>query len=196
MALATAGAIAIGNFEEAAMLIVIFAGAHFLEEYVDGKSKREITNLLNMNPTEARILYPDGTTKVVPVDQVKVGDTLQVLNGAQVPTDGVVLSGTTAIDESSINGESIPKEKQLVMKYLAVRLMELVPSPWKSRKIVQKQSFQKSCKWSTNHKKFNENSDLDSTLGTKICHDCFSVIPISITSWPIYLWLVLGVKPL
>lgn len=113
MALATAGAIAIGNFEEAAMLIVIFAGAHFLEEYVDGKSKREITNLLNMNPTEARILYPDGTTKVVPVDQVKVGDTLQVLNGAQVPTDGVVLSGTTAIDESSINGESIPKEKTI-----------------------------------------------------------------------------------
>ncbi len=113
MALATAGAIAIGNFEEAAMLIVIFAGAHFLEEYVDGKSKREITNLLNMNPTEAPILYPDGTTKVVPVDQVEVGDTLQVLNGAQVPTDGVVLSGTTAIDESSINGESIPKEKTI-----------------------------------------------------------------------------------
>jgi len=113
MALATAGAIAIGNFEEAAMLIVIFAGAHFLEEYVDGKSKREITNLLNMNPTEARILYTDGSTKVVPVDQIKVGDTLQVLNGDQVPTDGVVLSGSTAIDESSINGESIPKEKSI-----------------------------------------------------------------------------------
>lgn len=113
MALATAGAIAIGNFEEAAMLIVIFAGAHFLEEYVDGKSKREITNLLNLNPTEARVLYSDGSTKVVPVDQVKVGDTLQVLNGAQVPTDGIILSGTTAIDEASINGESMPKEKNV-----------------------------------------------------------------------------------
>lgn len=111
MALATGGAIAIGNFEEAAMLIVIFAGAHFLEEYVDSKSKREITNLLNLNPTEARILNADGSTKVVPVDQVKVGDTLQVLNGAQVPTDGIILSGATAIDEASINGESIPKEK-------------------------------------------------------------------------------------
>lgn len=113
MALATAGAIAIGNFEEAAMLIVIFAGAHFLEEYVDGKSKREITNLLNLNPTEARILNADGSTQVVPVDQVKVGDTLQVLNGAQVPTDGIILNGTTAIDEASINGESIPKEKNV-----------------------------------------------------------------------------------
>lgn len=113
MALATAGAIAIGNFEEAAMLIVIFAGAHFLEEYVDGKSKREITNLLNLNPTEARVLNADGSTQVVPVDRVKVGDTLQVLNGAQVPTDGIILSGTTAIDEASINGESIPKEKNV-----------------------------------------------------------------------------------
>lgn len=111
MALAAAGAIVIGKYEEAAMLIVIFAAAHFLEDYVDGKSKKEITNLLNLNPTEARIIYPDGSTKVVPVDEVKVGDTLQVLNGAQVPTDGVILTGTTSIDESSINGESIPKEK-------------------------------------------------------------------------------------
>lgn len=111
MALAAAGAIVIGKYEEAAMLIVIFAAAHFLEDYVDGKSKKEITNLLNLNPTEARIMYPDGSTKVVPVDEVKVDDTLQVLNGAQVPTDGVILTGTTSIDESSINGESIPKEK-------------------------------------------------------------------------------------
>ncbi|MBU5360465.1 heavy metal translocating P-type ATPase [Enterococcus raffinosus] len=111
MALAAAGAIIIGKYEEAAMLIVIFASAHFLEDYVYGKSKREITNLLNLNPTEARIIAPDGSTKVVPVEEVKIGDTLQVLNGAQVPTDGIVLTGTTAIDESSINGESIPKEK-------------------------------------------------------------------------------------
>lgn len=113
MTIATVGAIIIGNYEEAALLILIFAGAHFLEDYVDGKSKREITNLLNLNPTEARLLYEDGTTKVVPVDQVKVGDILQVLNGAQVPTDGIVINGSTAIDESSINGESIPKEKNI-----------------------------------------------------------------------------------
>lgn len=113
MTIATAGAIIIGNYEEAALLILIFAGAHFLEDYVDGKSKREITNLLNLNPTEARLLYEDGTTKVIPVDQVKVGDILQVLNGAQVPTDGTIINGSTAIDESSINGESIPKEKNI-----------------------------------------------------------------------------------
>ncbi|MDK8502955.1 heavy metal translocating P-type ATPase [Aerococcus sp. UMB1112A] len=111
MVLATAGAMAIGNFEEGALLIVIFAGAHFLEDYVDGKSKREITNLLQMNPTEARLILANGETQLVPVDQVKVGDQLKVLNGDQIPTDGVILSGLTTVDESSINGESMPKEK-------------------------------------------------------------------------------------
>ena len=113
MTLAALGAIAIGNYEEAAMLIVIFAGAHFLEEYVDEKSRKEITNLLNLNPTQARLVLEDNNTKIVPIDKVAIGDKLQVLNGDQVPTDGIILSGTTFIDESSINGESVPKEKTI-----------------------------------------------------------------------------------
>lgn len=111
MTLAALGAIFIGNYEEAAMLIVIFAGAHFLEEYVDEKSRKEITNLLNLNPTQARLVLEDNNTKIIPIDKVEIGDKLQVLNGDQVPTDGIVLSGTTFINESSINGESVPKEK-------------------------------------------------------------------------------------
>nr|WP_218144077.1 heavy metal translocating P-type ATPase [Amphibacillus marinus] len=111
MTLATAGAVAIGNFEEGALLIVIFAAAHFLEEYADGKSKREITNLLKMNPTEARLILTNGSTKIVQVEEVKVGDILQVLNGDQIPTDGIIINGVTSVDESAINGESMPKEK-------------------------------------------------------------------------------------
>lgn len=111
MSLAAVGAIAIGNFEEAALLILIFAGAHFLENYAEGKSKREITALLELNPVEARRLSHDGTVTVVPVDQLKVGDRVQVLNGDQVPTDGQIVTGTANINESSINGESIPREK-------------------------------------------------------------------------------------
>ena len=113
MTLAALGAIAIGNYEEAAMLIVIFAGAHFLEEYVDEKSRKEITNLLNLNPTQARLVLEDNNTKTIPIDKVAIGDTLQVLNGDQVPTDGIILSGTTFINESSITGESVPKEKTI-----------------------------------------------------------------------------------
>ncbi|WP_086350988.1 heavy metal translocating P-type ATPase [Candidatus Enterococcus clewellii] len=111
MTLAALGASIIGDFDEGALLILIFAGAHFLEDYAEGRSKREITNLLKMNPTEARLLQSDGTTKLVPVSSLKIGDTLQVLNGDQIPTDGIILKGTAVIDEASINGESMPKEK-------------------------------------------------------------------------------------
>lgn len=111
MTVAAIGAVLIGQFEEAALLILIFAGAHFLEDYAEGRSKREITNLLKMNPTEARLILEDGSEKVVNVADVKIGDRLKVLNGDQVATDGVIISGRSAIDESSINGESIPKEK-------------------------------------------------------------------------------------
>ena len=111
MTLAAFGAAIIGDFREGALLIVIFAGAHFLEDYAEGKSKREITNLMNMNPTEARLLKSDGSTEIVDVSVLKIGDKLQVLNGDQIPTDGKIISGVTSIDESSINGESIPAEK-------------------------------------------------------------------------------------
>lgn len=111
MTLAALGATIIGSYEEAALLILIFAAAHFLEEYAEGRSKREITNLLKMNPTEARLIQADGQVKIVDVAELKIGDTLQVLNGDQIATDGRILSGRTSIDESSINGESMPKEK-------------------------------------------------------------------------------------
>ena len=111
MGLAAVGASLIGQFSEGALLILIFSGAHFLEEYAEGKSKREITNLVKMNPTTARLITPDEKTQIVDVSELKVGDRLQVLNGDQVPIDGLILSGTTVIDESAINGESIPKEK-------------------------------------------------------------------------------------
>lgn len=111
MTLAAFGAAIIGKFEEGALLIIIFAAAHFLEEYAEGRSKREITNLLKMNPTEARLVQADGSVKIVDVAELKIGDTLKVLNGDQIATDGVILSGNTSIDESSINGESMPKEK-------------------------------------------------------------------------------------
>ncbi|MCA5012175.1 MULTISPECIES: heavy metal translocating P-type ATPase [unclassified Enterococcus] len=113
MTLAAFGAIIIGSYEEAALLILIFAAAHFLEEYAEGRSKREITNLLKMNPTEARLIQADGSVKTVDVSQLKIGDKLQVLNGDQIPTDGRILTGATSIDESSINGESIPREKSV-----------------------------------------------------------------------------------
>lgn len=111
MGIAALGASAIGSFWEGTLLILIFSGAHFLEEYAEGQSQREITNLLKMNPTTARLIIADGKTKIVDVSQLNIGDHLQVLNGDQIPIDGKILSGSSSIDESSISGESIPKEK-------------------------------------------------------------------------------------
>lgn len=111
MTLAAIGAMLIGDFQEGALLIVIFAGAHFLEEFAEGKSKREITNLLKMNPTEARLLQADGSVDLVDVATLEIGDQLKVLNGDQIPTDGMIISGHSSVDESAINGESIPAEK-------------------------------------------------------------------------------------
>lgn len=113
MGLAAIGAAILGNYTEGALLILIFAGAHFMEEYVEGRSQREITSLLKLNPQDAQLIMPDGSLKLVHVDELKVGDKIAVLNGAQVPTDGIVISGASSIDESSINGESVPAEKTI-----------------------------------------------------------------------------------
>lgn len=111
MGLAALSAMAIGQFQEAALLILIFAGAHFLEDYAEAKSKKEMTSLLAMQPQEARLLAGDGTVTIVPVQDLAVGDQVQVLNGAQIPIDGRIVSGQAVINEAMINGESIPQEK-------------------------------------------------------------------------------------
>ncbi len=111
MLLGAIGAIIIGDYGDAALLILIFAGAHFLEEYAESKSKKEITNLLKITPQNARLLRDDGSQEIVPVASLKIGDQVMVLNGDQIPTDGVISQGSAAINESMITGESIPKEK-------------------------------------------------------------------------------------
>ncbi|HEL1758865.1 MULTISPECIES: heavy metal translocating P-type ATPase [Streptococcus] len=113
MTLAALGAIYLGDLIEAALLIFIFSGAHFLEEYVEGKSKRDIIEILELNPREARKMNDNGEVNIIPVQQIRLGDDLLVLNGDQIPTDGVIKQGQGIIDESSINGESIPREKSV-----------------------------------------------------------------------------------
>lgn len=110
MTIGALGAIAIGEYREAALLILIFAGAHLLEEYAEAKSSKEISNLLKMNPTTARRILDDGSIEEVDVQTLKINDKVSVLNGDQVPTDGIVLSGNSSVDQSAITGESIPVE--------------------------------------------------------------------------------------
>ena len=71
MLVAAVGAMIIAEYREAALLILIFAGAHFLEEYAEGRSKKEITNLLKLNPTTARLIKTDGNIEIVDVSVLK-----------------------------------------------------------------------------------------------------------------------------
>lgn len=111
MTLAAIGAVIIGEYMEATLLILIFAGAHFLEHYAEDKSHKEITSLLQLNPTQARRITHNGDIEIVDVSNLNIGDQLSILNGDQIPTDGVVTTGNSSVDESSITGESIPVEK-------------------------------------------------------------------------------------
>lgn len=112
MGLSAVGAMIMNSFSEATILILIFAGAHYLEEYVEGKSKKDITSLLKLRPLTARRLK-GGNVEIVEVEQLSIGDILVVLPGDQVPIDGVIIKGNPAIDESNINGESIPQDKEI-----------------------------------------------------------------------------------
>ena len=113
MTLAAIGTVLLGEALEGAVLIFIFAGVHFLEDYVEGKSRREITNLMSLSPKKAKRLNENYQLEEVLVEDLHIGDYIQVANGEQIPIDGMIIKGISSIDESTINGESMPREKQV-----------------------------------------------------------------------------------
>ena len=113
MTLAALGAIFIGKFEEAAMLIVIFTIAHSLEEYVEKKSRKDMTQLLQLQPKLALKKMNHGHFEEVDASALEVGDIIQVLNGSQISADGIIIEGMSSINQASVTGESIPVEKEV-----------------------------------------------------------------------------------
>jgi Cd2+/Zn2+-exporting ATPase len=112
MTLGALGAIYLKEFNEANLLIIIFSGANLLEEYIEKKSYKEIKDLFKMTPNNARLLTENGSFVLIDVKRLKVGDKVIVLNGDQIPSDGIIISGYSSVDESNITGESIPVEKK------------------------------------------------------------------------------------
>lgn len=113
MTLAALGAIFIGKFEEAAMLIVIFTIAHSLEEYVEKKSRKDMTQLLQLQPKLALKKMNHGHFEEVDASSLEIGDIIQVLNGSQISADGIIIEGMSSINQASVTGESIPVEKEI-----------------------------------------------------------------------------------
>ncbi|MDC9031798.1 heavy metal translocating P-type ATPase [Columbia Basin potato purple top phytoplasma] len=111
MILAAVGSLYQENYNEAVLLIIIFGGAHFLEEYVEEKNQKEIKKLLDIKPKKAKLLQKNNDFKLVDVCDLKIGDKVMILNGEQIPSDGIIISGNSSIDESTITGESMPLDK-------------------------------------------------------------------------------------
>ncbi|MGB9491607.1 MAG: heavy metal translocating P-type ATPase [Terriglobales bacterium] len=98
-------------FEAAASIITLVLLGQVLELRARSQTSSAIRALLDLSPKMARVMAGDGTERDIPLDQVKPGDKLRVRPGEKIPVDGVVLDGSSAVDESMITGESIPVEK-------------------------------------------------------------------------------------
>ncbi len=112
MVIAVAGALVIGEWSEAAIVVVLFALGEALESYATERARGALENLFDLVPPVALHLAVDGTTEEVPVEQVPVGARVLVRPGDRVSVDGVVRAGESAVDQSSITGESIPVNKK------------------------------------------------------------------------------------
>ncbi len=98
-------------FESAGMIVTLITVGKYLETRAKGKTSAAIEKLMKLAPNQATVLR-NGREIVVPIEQLAVGDEILVRPGERIPADGIILQGTTSIDESAITGESIPVEKQ------------------------------------------------------------------------------------
>ena len=111
MTIAAGGALVIGEAEEAALVVFLFAVGELLEGVAAGKARDSIRALSKLVPKSAR-LEVGGRTREVPAETLRVGYIVQVRPGDRVPCDGEVIEGTSGVDESPVTGESVPSLKE------------------------------------------------------------------------------------
>lgn len=111
MMVAVAGAIAIGEWSEGAAVVFLFALGNLLQAYTIEKTRNSIRSLMDLSPREA--LVKMGAIEVkVPVEELKIGDTVIVRPGESIPVDGKIISGRSSVNQAPITGESAPVEKK------------------------------------------------------------------------------------
>lgn len=109
MAIATLGAFGIGEFPEAVAVMLFYQIGEMFQEQAVNKSKKSITNLMNIKPDFANRKIEGKIEKVKP-EEIKVGEEILVKPGEKVPLDGIVIEGNSMLDTSSLTGESVPKK--------------------------------------------------------------------------------------
>ena len=110
MLLAAAGCIVFGLWEEAAALVFLYSLAEAIEELTFTRTRSAIRELLDLAPKQARRLT-GGREETIDADQLRVGDVIVVRPGEALPTDGVILEGSSTFNEAPVTGESVPVEK-------------------------------------------------------------------------------------
>ncbi len=110
MIIAALGALTIGAPFEGAMLLFLFSLSNVLQHYAIGRSRNAIRSLMQLRPESAQVLR-DGAEVTVPIEDIEIGEVFVVRPGDRIPLDGVVDSGETTVDQSSLTGESVPVPK-------------------------------------------------------------------------------------
>ena len=109
MALATVGAIVLGNYTEGVAVMLFYQIGELFQSYAVGKSRRNISELMDIRPDYANI-ERDGKLEKVDPDEVEIGSVIVVQPGEKIPIDGVVTEGKTTLNTSALTGESLPRE--------------------------------------------------------------------------------------
>jgi heavy metal translocating P-type ATPase len=113
MVAAALAAAAVGEARDGAILLFLFSLAGTLEEYAMGNTKRAVVSLMKLRPDEANLESTDGSIVRVSVEALEIGNIVVVKPGERIPADGIVISGVSAVDQSSMTGESIPVDKEI-----------------------------------------------------------------------------------
>ena len=110
MAVATIGAILLGDYKEGVAVMLFYQIGELFQSYAVGKSRRNISELMEIRPDYANIEKEDGTLEQVDPDEVEIGSVIVVQPGEKVPIDGVIEEGRTSLNTSALTGESLPRE--------------------------------------------------------------------------------------
>lgn len=110
MTLATIAAIVIGQYHEAVFVMLFYSFGELFEDIATNSSRESIKSLMDIVPEMSVRIKEDGSREKVDIDDIEVGDILEITDGDKVPVDGVVLSGNASLDTSSLTGESLPVE--------------------------------------------------------------------------------------
>ncbi|MCH5280331.1 MAG: cadmium-translocating P-type ATPase [Lachnospiraceae bacterium] len=109
MAVATVGAIALGDFEEGVAVMLFYQIGELFQSYAVGKSRRNISQLMDIRPDYANI-EEDGSLVKVDPDEVELGTVIVVQPGEKIPIDGIIVEGNTSLNTTALTGESLPRD--------------------------------------------------------------------------------------